>query len=119
MEREDTIGAWSLEKLGLVRKYLEAYVLVLRKQSWCRGYEYIDAFAGTGKPKSRDEQKYVDGSPRIALGLSHPFSRYHFIESSNWRIKKLERLKQELPNRHILIHPGDCNAILCNEIVPN
>src|SRR3972149_1676398 len=83
--REDLIGKWSLEKLELLRKYLAAYLKILTNQSWCRGYEFIDAFAGTGKPKSRDEQRYVDGSPRIALSLSPPFSQYHFVEQINWR----------------------------------
>jgi three-Cys-motif partner protein len=69
-EREDIIGKWSPEKLELLRKYLAGYITILRNQTWCRGYEYIDAFAGTGKPKTKDEQKYVDGSPRIALGLT-------------------------------------------------
>src|SRR3989442_948171 len=109
MERDDTIGSWSVDKLSLLRKYLQAYVTVLRKQSWCKGYEYIDGFAGTGKPKSRDEQRYVSGSPRVALELPNPFTKYYFIESSDWRIKKLEKLRKEFPDRQIEICPGDCN----------
>lgn len=73
-EREDVIGHWSVEKLGLLRKYLSAYVGILKSQPWCRGYEYIDAFAGTGKPKSKEEQRYIDGSPRVALSLRPPFT---------------------------------------------
>ena len=118
MERDDTIGSWSVEKLDLLRKYLQAYVTVLRRQTWCKGYEYIDAFAGTGKPKSRDEQRYVDGSPGVALGLPYPFTKYHFIERSNWRIKKLERLRKEFPDRQIAIYSGDCNEVLRRKIVP-
>lgn len=116
--RDDTIGSWSEDKLNLLRKYLEAYVKVLKKQAWCNGYEYIDGFAGTGKPKSRDEQEFVKGSPRVALELPTPFSKYHFIESSNWRIRKLEELKAEFPSRHIEVHSGDCNVILRHSIVP-
>ncbi len=118
MERDDTIGSWSIDKLNLLRKYLEAYVTVLKKQSWCKGYEYIDGFAGTGKPKTRDEQQYVAGSPRVAVELPSPFTKYHFIESSNWRIKKLERLRREFPNHEIEIYPGDCNEMLRTKIVP-
>jgi len=119
MERDDTIGSWSVEKLNLLRKYLQAYVTVLRKQSWCKGYEYIDGFAGTGKPKSRDEQRYIDGSPGVALTLSHPFTKYHFIESLDWRIKKLEKLRKEFADRQIEIYPGDCNEVLRTRIVPD
>lgn len=118
MQRDDTIGSWSVDKLDLLRRYLQAYVTVLRKQIWCKGYEYIDAFAGTGKPKSRDEQRYVDGSPGVALGLPYPFTKYHFIESSNWRIKKLQRLQKEFPDRQIAIYSGDCNEVLRRKIVP-
>jgi three-Cys-motif partner protein len=118
MERDDTIGSWSVDKLNLLRKYLQAYVTVLRKQSWCKGYEYIDGFAGTGRPKSRDEQRYVDGSPRVALELPQPFTKYHFIESSDWRVKKLEKLRKEFSSRQIEIYPGDCNEVLRTRIVP-
>lgn len=118
MEREDTIGKWSLEKLGLLRKYLLAYVRVLSKKPWCKGYEYIDGFAGTGKPKSRDEEQYVSGSPRVALELEPPFTRYHFIEITDWRVKKLEELRGEFPARQIQIYRGDCNELLRTRIIP-
>lgn len=118
MERDDTIGGWSVDKLNLLRKYLQAYVTVLRKQSWCKGYEYIDGFAGTGKPKSRDEQRYVEGSPRVALELPHPFTKYHLFESSDWRVKKLEKLRKEFSSRQVEIYPGDCNEVLRTRIVP-
>ena len=118
MGRDDTIGSWSVYKLNLLRKYLEAYVTVLRNQSWCKGYEYIDGFAGTGKPKTRDEQQYVDGSPRVALELSNSFTKYHFIESSNWRIDKLKRLRKEFSSQQIEVYPGDCNDVLRRKIVP-
>lgn len=117
-EREDIIGKWSLEKLELLRKYLSGYLRVLTKQAWCRGYEYIDAFAGTGKPKTKDEQKYVDGSPRISLGLTPPFTQYHFIEQADWRVKRLEKLRAEFPTHGIAIYHGDCNKILHEQILP-
>ena len=117
-EREDVIGSWSLEKLELLRKYLVGYLKVLKNQTWCWGYEYIDAFAGTGKPKTKDEQEYVDGSPRIALGLAPSLTRYHFIEQADWRVEKLEKLRTEFPNHNIAIYDGDCNKILREQILP-
>jgi three-Cys-motif partner protein len=117
-EREDIIGKWSLEKLELLRKYLAGYLRVLTNQTWCRGHEYIDAFAGTGKPKTKDEQRYVDGSPRIALGLRPSFTKYHFIEQADWRVAKLEKLRGEFPSQGIAIYPGDCNKILREQILP-
>ncbi len=119
MERDDTIGSWSVDKLNLLRKYLQAYAAVLKKQKWCKGYEYIDGFAGTGKPKSRDEQRYIGGSPRVALELPNQFTKYHFIESSDWRIKELGRLRKEFASRQIEIYPGDCNEVLRTRIIPS
>lgn len=116
-EREDLIGKWSIEKLDLLRKYLAAYLKILTNQRWCRGYEYIDAFAGTGKPKTRDEQRYIDGSPRIALSLTPAFTQYHFIEQSNWRMAKLEKLHGEFPDHNITIYHGDCNKIIREQIL--
>jgi three-Cys-motif partner protein len=107
-----------MEKLGLLRKYLEAYLKILTNQPWCRGYEYIDAFAGTGKPKTREEQRFVDGSPRIALNLSPPFTQYHFIEQTDWRVEKLKKLRKDFPGHGIAIYPGDCNKILREQILP-
>src|SRR6266480_4975105 len=115
---DDQIGRWSLEKLELLRKYLSAYIKIVSKQTWCSGYEYIDAFAGTGRPKSREEQHYVDGSPRIALGLNPPFTTYWFVEQSIWRADKLSSLQKEFSDRNINICLGDCNQIIKETILP-
>jgi three-Cys-motif partner protein len=117
-QREDTIGRWSLEKLELLRKYLASYLAILGKQPWCEGYEYIDAFAGSGRPKTRDAQRYVDGSPRVALSLQPAFTQYHFIEQSYWRVKKLTQLIPEFPDRNITIYHGDSNSIIKEKILP-
>lgn len=116
--QEDVIGRWSIEKLSLLRKYLTAYVTVLSKQSWCKGYEYIDAFAGTGKARTTEEQIYIAGSPKIALELKKPFTQYHFVEQSDWRVKQLEKLQNEFKNRNISIYHRDCNRILTEQILP-
>lgn len=116
--KDDEIGSWSIQKLELLEKYLSAYVTVLSNQSWCRGYEYIDAFAGSGKPMSRDAQEYVDGSPVRALKLAKPFTKYHFIEKSKWRLQRLEELKVEFNDRQIEIYEGDCNENLKVDIIP-
>jgi len=45
----DQIGIWSETKLEIIKKYAGAYTTVLSKQTtWCKGYAYIDAFAGAG-----------------------------------------------------------------------
>jgi three-Cys-motif partner protein len=117
-DRTDKIGRWSEDKLSLLGRYLDAYTKIMKGQAWCRnGYHYIDAFAGTGKPKAKDEERYVDGSPLVALKISHPFHSYIFIEKEAWRVDKLKRLKEEFPTYNIEIKRGNCNTIIVKEIV--
>jgi three-Cys-motif partner protein len=119
MTQDDVIGPWSEDKLQLLRKYLRAYTVIMQGQSWCRnGYHYIDAFAGTGKPRARDEERYIDGSPRVALTIDHPFHSYSFIEKTPWRVQRLQKLREEFPERDIRIYEGDCNHVITTEITP-
>ncbi len=117
---EDTVGRWSEEKLELLEKYLKADLLIMnsQKRKWLKAFHYIDAFAGSGKPKARDEERYIAGSPLRALQCNPPFDCYWFIERSPWRVERLEELKRQFPNLHIEIRQGDCNEILLREIVP-
>ena len=39
-------GPWTQEKLGILKKYLDAYTTALKNQQFC--LLYIDAFAGAG-----------------------------------------------------------------------
>lgn len=118
MSQTDEVGPWSEDKLRLLGKYLHAYTLIMQGQNWCRnGYHFIDAFAGTGKPRARDEERYIDGSPRVALSIQYPFSSYTFIEKEPWRVERLRSLEQQFPERRIQIIQADCNQVLANDIV--
>ena len=120
MNQEDMVGPWSEDKLGLLSKYLKSYTLIMHNQKWCRnGYHYIDAFAGTGRPRARDEERYIDGSPRVALAIPYPFSTYTFIEKVPWRVQRLQELRNEYPDCEIHIYEGDCNDIITTKITPH
>jgi three-Cys-motif partner protein len=115
----DEVGRWALCKLSFLRHYLGAYTTIMKEQNrWCRGYHYVDANAGSGRPKLRDEEVYIDGSPRVALSIKHPFTSYTFIEQVPWRLQRLEALRGEFPRTSIRIVQGDCNAILVSDITP-
>jgi len=118
MSQEDTIGPWSESKLELLSKYLTAYTKVMQGRKWCKGYHYIDAFAGTGRSRARDEERYIDGSPRVALTIQNPFHSYTFIEISPWRVERLRELQDEFQNRDIRIFQEDCNRVITTEITP-
>jgi three-Cys-motif partner protein len=142
---DGSVGSWAPEKLEILRKYLEAYTTVLKEQSsWCKGYYYIDALAGGGRAplrstqnsnisdenpqleflgytaSSQDEQQFIEGSPRVALDLSNPFTRYLFIDKQENRVQQLEELKRDYGDtKQISIRTGDANEILESSIVNN
>lgn len=120
-EGEDIIGRWSEEKLDLLAKYLKAYSVIMneQKKSWLRAYYYIDAFAGSVRPRAKeDEQRYINGSPLRALQTEPKFDGYWFVDVSPRRVERVQELRTEFPNSVIDVRQGNCNEVLCNEIVP-
>ena len=125
-------GNWTENKLDKIRKYLPAYVKVLKGKGL--KYFYIDAFAGTGYrelketesqegenqalllPEFAEEetQRFLDGSARIALQTKPPFNKYIFIEKERNKIAELKKLKQEFPGKSqdIEIVNDDANSYL-------
>jgi len=113
--QDNKVGPWAHEKLKCLEDYLSAYTTVLKKQPWCTGYFYVDAFAGAGineirktgsdntKPQplmgfyqnEPEEVEYVHGSSRVALQLPNPFTKYYFIELAPDRVENLKAIKRE------------------------
>jgi three-Cys-motif partner protein len=116
--REDVVGPWALQKHGRLRDYLTQYTTIMKSQPWCQGFEYVDAFAGSGTARLRDQDVRIDGSPRIALDLPHPFTAYTFIETAPWRVEQLRQLKADYPSRDIRIVQENCNRVLTRDIAP-
>ena len=123
-------GAWTEQKLGILRKYLSAYTTVLSRAPFRTAY--IDAFAGTGYRQSSASRKlkgltellptrrFLDGSARVALQCTPPFDDYVFIEKDPARCRELEKLKREFPDKakQISILQGDANIhiqTMCDE----
>jgi three-Cys-motif partner protein len=114
----DEVGSWAERKLRALGEYLEAYTKILRVQKKIEGYSYIDGFAGAGRWKLKSVNTYIDGSPRIALGIANRFTDYHFIDIDPAHAAKLRRLKNEFPAEDIQVYQGDANTILIDQIVP-
>jgi len=120
-EGEDIIGRWSEEKLDLLAKYLKAYSVIMneQKKSWLKAYYYIDAFAGSVRPRAKeDEQRYIDGSPIRALQTEPKFDGHWFVDVNPQRVERVKKLCEDFPNQIIETYQGDCNDILYNEIIP-
>ncbi|NLV76318.1 MAG: three-Cys-motif partner protein TcmP [Tissierellia bacterium] len=97
-------GVWTIIKLDVLRKYLEAYTTAFKKLK----YEliYLDAFAGTGEFDTR--VGVIEGSTKIALDLPR-FNQYIFIEQDLNKYLALNQLKKDYPHKKISIVNGDCN----------
>lgn len=126
MSRDDTMnfgGPPTIEKLDIVKEYLNAYTTALkykpRKDNPFK-LMYIDAFAGTGEYKSRQEdpsgaQVVIDGSSRRAINIKNkPFDRLIFVEKDPDRYGNLLRLKSENRYRNIQVENLDANSFLRN-----
>jgi three-Cys-motif partner protein len=119
--RSDTVGPWSEHiKLDINRLYLPAYMRVMEPQRhWCTGgIHYIDAFAGSGQPIARGEDRLIDGSPVIAMSLPQPFDSYTFIEQEPWRAERLRAVCARFPDLNTRVIEGDCNSVIVNQVTP-
>lgn len=112
-------GPWTKHKLKILRKYLDAYTTLLKKQDF--KLHYIDAFAGAGEiqleQRNPDDKESIDGSAKIALAIKDlPFHKLIFIEEDPESLRKLGELKNEDPKRKddIEIYEGDANEYLQN-----
>lgn len=130
-----TVGPWAREKLHALGEYLNFYTTALRNQGhWLQGTYFVDAFAGPGLARIRTrggvpddalalfeteaesanaEVDFLEGSPRVALGIKIPFDHYIFVERDAHRAEELRILQRENTSRSsIFIHEGDANSFL-------
>lgn len=113
----DRVGYWSELKLEIIKKYAQAYSIILSKQTNPRFYHYyIDAFAGYGEHLSKTKEVSIPGSPKIALDIVPPFKEYCFIDIEKLKCQNLKRLADDRQNK--VIFEGDCNKILLEKVFP-
>jgi three-Cys-motif partner protein len=130
------VGPWARKKLDALGRCLDYYTTALKNQTyWCRETIFVDAFAGPGQARIRKNQterslfdefegqsdpeanQLISGSPRVALEITTPFSRYIFIERNADRLTQLQYLEDEYrKTRKIEIYEGDANEYLRNLI---
>jgi three-Cys-motif partner protein len=115
------VGPWAREKLDALGRYLDFYTKVLKNQPWRT--LYLDAYAGGGRavlrtgerpllggadlfidapPIDTETRELIDGSPRIALGVTFPFDRYILVDSDPDRVAELQALKAEYGDRRTI-----------------
>ena len=114
-------GSWTIEKLDILEKYLDAYTTALKGQPF--KLAYIDAFAGTGyvelDEKDQDASSFIRGSAKRALDIKNkPFDKLIFVEKDPDRCTELENLRKEHHGRDIQIENSEANRFL-KELQPN
>ena len=110
-------GQWTIDKLDILEKYLDAYTTALKNQPF--KLAYIDAFAGTGEisllHEDEDARAFIEGSARRALKITDkPFDRLVFVEKDPQRYARLQSLREENPRRDIRTENADANGYLRN-----
>jgi len=133
--RQSFGGPWTVEKLDILSKYLNAYVRALKNQPF--DLIYIDAFAGTGHimlaandskrhvsgqigldmlEAEEPKEEIIEGSATLALRTPEQFSNYYFIEKDKDKVAELDTLvKTQFPQRSSLVTifgGQDCNNVL-------
>ena len=113
--RDSYGGEWTLEKLQILEMYLNAYTTALKNKPF--GLTYIDAFAGTGRinlmKDSQDAKTFIHGSAPQAINISNrPFDKLIFIEKDNGRYSELQELRQDHPDRDIVVKNANANSCL-------
>lgn len=106
-------GQWTIEKLDILERYLDAYTTALKDQPF--KLVYLDAFAGTGYVEfgRGEDADFIRGSARRAINVADkPFDELIFVEKDPGRCTELESLKNELPRRNIRIENSDANDFL-------
>ena len=121
-------GQWTIDKLEILEKYLDAYTTALKNKPF--KLMYIDAFAGTGQVtlsrdwsnkwaffglKDDDLRGFVSGSAERAIKIDDkPFDKLIFVEKEPDRCEKLESLRATYSKRNIEIVNSEANEFLSN-----
>ena len=111
-------GVWTIEKLKILERYLDAYTTALKNKSF--QLVYIDAFAGSGKITVSDQSndrneldEFVLGSAERAIGIQEKkFDQLIFVDKNPNQCLKLEKLRYQNPDRNIIVEISDANEFL-------
>jgi len=122
-------GGWTQRKLEVLKKYLQAYTTIFKRNPRARSYSisYVDAFAGTGTLRrpalggllkflpelESNEEEFRKGSVLRALEVEPHFDGYVFIENDATKCKELEAISAEFSDRrNVRILNEDANTAL-------
>ncbi len=103
-------GFWTLGKLDLLRKYLDAFTTASKHQDEIL---YLDLFGGQPENKDRLTRQDFDGSARIALATTDAsFTRLRFFELEPYASRLRVALEADYAGRDFAVVTGDCNEAI-------
>ena len=108
-------GQWTIEKLEILERYLDAYTTALKNTPF--KLMYIDAFAGTGwielHNEDGDATDFLSGSAKRAIEVGgKPFDRLVFVEQNPNRCTELDLLRADNLGRDVRIENSEANSFL-------
>ena len=102
------VGSWAEDKHSLVALYDSLFSTGM-KNKW-DSRVYIDLYAGPGLLKIRDTNKFIWGSPILALGVERPFNKYIFCENDAVSLEALKkRVAGHFPDADVQFVAGSCD----------
>lgn len=122
-------GDWTISKLEILERYLDAYTTALKNQPF--RLWYVDAFAGTGYVNldsgdvaqgnllisadgwDTETANVLKGSVRRAIDIDdRPFDEFIFIDLKFEYVAELSKIKHEFKDRNIRLISQDANEFL-------
>lgn len=100
---------WTRNKLEILAGYLPAFNIASTRSS---ERLYIDLMAGEPVNREKSTGEEFDGSARLALSTSPPFTRLVFCEVPDKASILEADLRQKFPGRLFRVYPGDCNETI-------
>jgi three-Cys-motif partner protein len=101
---------WTRNKLSILAGYLPAFNVASSKRSPER--LYIDLMAGEPFNRDKETGEEFDGSARLALSCTPPFTRIALCEMPQKAAALEKDLRARYPGRSFRVYPGDCNETI-------
>ncbi len=110
-------GEWTEMKIRVFKKYLYAYMQIMKGKPW--KLIYFDGFAGSGDIQTKKQTKdVIEGTARHVLSFEDPrkFDLYYFVEKELDNAQLLQRIiNREFPDlidKSVVAGGDDCNQKL-------
>ena len=103
------VGGWAEAKYRLLALYDELFSTGM-KHKWHQRV-YVDLYAGAGYSRIQGTNRFLKGSPVIALTVTSPFDKYVFCEEREDLMEALKARAQRIASHANTAYiPGKCDA---------